>query len=84
MTICLVKDGKAFEGETLSEVIPQITHFVLNYDDMTVFIEYKNIGKDTISYSKNEYSNEEFRNEALKRILVLLERDGWRVYRSRD
>lgn len=81
MKYCLVKEGKAFEGDSYMKVVSQITDFSIDYEKGTLFIGYKNIGKDTISYSK-EFSKEEIDREAAQRIVQILLRDGWALYRG--
>jgi hypothetical protein len=82
MRYCLVKDGKAFEGDTCSELVSQATTYSLDYDRRTLFLDAFG-GEDSVSYSK-EYSDEEFRAEAAKRVFEILIKNGWRLYRGED
>lgn len=82
MKYCLVKDGRAVEGDRASELVSQITDYKLDYDKRTMFVGF--LGRDDgMSYSR-EFSDEEFRAEAAKRLLRILIKDcGWRLYQEK-
>lgn len=79
MSLCVAKDGRAVEGNTYHEIAMQIMPYRLDHETRSVFI--KGIGKDTVTYSA-EFSDEEFMREAATRVMTLILRSGWRLYRA--
>lgn len=77
---CLVKDGKAIEGHTLYEAVYSASGFEIDYSKRVVSVPSLNIKQDTVSYS-DEYTAAEMVRAATDRVLTLLERSGWRLYK---
>lgn len=88
MRLCLVKDGKAVVGDTRAELVEQIAPIKFDYDKFKIGIPKLGIEQDSVGYLKqsvvgsNGYTVEEFRAEAYKRALELLQKAGWVLYRK--
>ncbi len=77
--MCLVKDGKAYEGSTHEEIARQAMNYSIDYETRTVTLGDKT--KDTISYSKS-FKDHELEREVAVRVVSLLVMEGWRLYKS--
>jgi len=74
---CAIKDGQAYSGQSIYEVVHQIISYrIVKEDTYSVYI---NDRKDSISYSL-EYTHEEVQKEVSKRLKYLLEGQGWVFY----
>ena len=76
--MALIKDGVAYEASTIAELVYKAAKVELDYEKHTIIV---NGVLDSITYS-NEYKPAEFRADASRRVLRLLIKQGWRLFKE--
>lgn len=78
---CLIKGLGIVTGDNTKSLVEGVCDIQLDFVKRNLYIDYNNIGMDSITYSM-EYNNEEYVKEAYARALILLQREGWELYRK--